>query len=196
MATRLPLGANWRIIVGQVASATSKSVRIRTSKGTVQPSAAKSKGSGWERFRTFLETGGPGANSYVVLLGLETFDSRQLLRSVEQGLPYSVFDRLVANTSLPSDAALVLVNIPRRTLTRRKREGRFHQDESDRLVRASRVFARALSLFEGNREAAKHWLSAPQKAVGGEVPLALARTETGALEVERLMGRLEHGVFT
>ena len=179
-----------------MAATTSRSMRTRTSKRTVRPSAAKSKGSGWERFRTFLATGGPGANSYVVLLGLDTFDSRQLLRSVEQGLPYRVFERLVANTSLPSDAALVLVNIPRRTLTRRKREGRFHQDESDRLVRASRVFARALSLFEGNRDAAKHWLSAPQKAVGGEVPLALARTEVGALEVERLIGRLEHGVFT
>lgn len=94
-----------------------------------------------------------------------------------------------------SDDALVLVNIPSRTLTRRKREGRFHEDESDRLVRASRLFGRALSLFEGNRDAAKHWLSAPQRALGGAVPFVLARTEVGALEVERLMGRLEHGVF-
>jgi putative toxin-antitoxin system antitoxin component (TIGR02293 family) len=138
----------------------------------------------------------PGVNSYVVLLGLETFDSVRLLRSVERGLPYRAFERLVANTSLSSDAALVLVNIPQRTLTRRKREGRFHQDESDRLVRASRIFAHALSLFEGDRDAAKHWLSAPQKALGGAVPLLLARTELGALEVERLIGRLEHGVFT
>jgi hypothetical protein len=33
-------------------------------------------------------------------------------------------------------------------------------------------------------------------ALGGAVPLAVARTELGALEVERLIGRLEHGVFT
>ncbi len=158
--------------------------------------AARPKGSGLDRFRRFLEAGSPGVNSYVVLLGLETFDSLQLLRSVERGLPYRAFERLVANTSLPSDAALVLVNIPQRTLTRRKREGRFHQDESDRLVRASRIFAHALSLFEGDRDAAKHWLSEPQKALGGAIPLSLARTEVGALEVERLLGRLEHGVFT
>ena len=158
--------------------------------------AARPKGSGLDRFRRFLEAGSPGVNSYVVLLGLETFDSLQLLRSVERGLPYRAFERLIANTSLPSDAALVLVNIPQRTLTRRKREGRFHQDESDRLVRASRIFAHALSLFEGDRDAAKHWLSEPQKALGGAIPLALARTEVGALEVERLLSRLEHGVFT
>jgi putative toxin-antitoxin system antitoxin component (TIGR02293 family) len=168
-----------------------------TSRGArAKPAGSKPKGSGWERFRALLRTGSPGANSYVILLGLETFDSQQLLRSVEHGLPYSAFERLVSNTSLASDAALVLVNIPQRTLTRRKREGRFHQDESDRLVRASRIFARALSLFDGDRDAAKQWLSAPQKALGGEVPLVLARTEVGALEVERLVGRIEHGVFT
>jgi putative toxin-antitoxin system antitoxin component (TIGR02293 family) len=152
--------------------------------------------SGLERYRKFLAGGNPGPNSHVVLLGLQTFDSPRLLRSVESGLPYSVFERLLANTALPSDAALILVNIPQRTLTRRKREGRFHQDESDRLVRASRIFGRALSLFEGNRDAAKRWLSEPQKALGGEVPLVVSRTEVGALEVERVIGRLEQGVFT
>jgi putative toxin-antitoxin system antitoxin component (TIGR02293 family) len=162
---------------------------------TAKP-AAKSRGSGLERFRRFLATGSLGVNSYVVLLGLESFDSRQLLRSVERGLPYRVFERLVVNTSLSPDVAMGLVNIPQRTLTRRKGEGRFHQDESDRLVRASRIFAAALSLFEGDCDAAKSWLSEPQKALGGEVPLTIARTELGALEVDRLIGRLEHGVFT
>jgi putative toxin-antitoxin system antitoxin component (TIGR02293 family) len=131
-----------------------------------------------------------------VLLGLETFDSPQLLRSVAKGLPYRAFERLVANTTLSSDEAIVLLNIPQRTLTRRKHEGRFHEDESDRLVRASRIFGRALSLFEGDHDAAKRWLSEPQRALGGGIPLALARTEVGALEVERLIGRLEHGVFS
>ncbi len=111
-------------------------------------------------------------------------------------MPYRAFERLVANTSLPSHDALELVNIPRRTLSRRKREGRFHQDESDRLVRASRIFSRALRLFEGDRDAAKHWLLTPQKALGGDVPLVVARSEAGAREVERLLGRLEHGVFS
>jgi putative toxin-antitoxin system antitoxin component (TIGR02293 family) len=161
-------------------------------KRTVRPADAP----GLERFRTFLHNGHPGPHSHVVLLGLQTFDAAQLLRSVERGLPYSAFERLLANTTISSDDVLVLVSIPERTLTRRKREGRFHQDESDRLVRASRVFARAFGLFDGNRDAAKRWLSEPQRALGGEIPLAFARTELGALEVERLIGRLEHGVFT
>jgi putative toxin-antitoxin system antitoxin component (TIGR02293 family) len=58
------------------------------------------------------------------------------------------------------------------------------------------VFAHALRLFEGDRDAAKGWLSRPQKALGGLPPVSVARTEVGALEVERLIGRLDHGVFT
>jgi putative toxin-antitoxin system antitoxin component (TIGR02293 family) len=51
-------------------------------------------------------------------------------------------------------------------------------------------------LFDGDRDAAKSWLAEPQRALGGHVPLAMAGTEVGAREVERVMGRLEHGVFT
>jgi putative toxin-antitoxin system antitoxin component (TIGR02293 family) len=158
-------------------------------------SAARAEAAGFDRFRKVLEARGPGPNSHVILLGLKVFDFRQLRRSVQAGLPYGAFETLVANTTIPGDTAMMLLNIPRRTLTRRKREGRFHQDESDRLLRASRVFGRALGLFEGDRDAAKRWLPDPQRGLGGEVPLAVARTEVGALEVERLIGRLEHGVF-
>ena len=151
---------------------------------------------GWTRIRDLLKEGRAGANDYVVLLGLDLFDSSQLLHAVERGLPYAAFEHLVSNTLLPVDETLVLVGIPSRTLTRRKVEGRFPKDESDRLLRASRVFARALRLFEGDRTAAKRWLSTPQKALGHQSPLTVARTEVGAIEVDRLMGRLEYGVFT
>jgi len=151
---------------------------------------------GLDLFRKSMRTGMPGANSHVMLLGLKTVDAPSLVRLVQGGLPYESFEQLVANTALPNNEMLRLVSIPQRTLTRRKQEGRFHQDESDRLVRISRIFARALELFEGHRDSAMHWLSQPQKALAEGIPMAMARTEVGALEVERLIGRLEHGVFT
>jgi len=182
-------------MIGQMAQEGARKVSPKFRRARPKTSAAP-MGGGLERSRKFLVAGSAGPNSHVVLLGLETFESPQLLRSVERGLPYRSFEHLVSNTTISSDDALVLVSIPQRTLTRRKHEGRFHQDESDRLVRASRIFGRALSLFEGDRDAARRWLSEPQRGLGGEVPLTLVRTEVGALEVERLVGRLEHGVFT
>jgi putative toxin-antitoxin system antitoxin component (TIGR02293 family) len=148
------------------------------------------------RFRQYLHRARRGPHAYVILLGLDTFDAPDLLQAIKKGLPYRAFDRLRNNTTLTSERLLDLINIPRRTLTRRKREGRFLADESDRLVRASRLFGKALELFEGDRIAAAEWLSTKQPALGGAIPLDLAKTEVGSLEVERLLGRLEHGVFS
>jgi putative toxin-antitoxin system antitoxin component (TIGR02293 family) len=98
------------------------------------------------------------------------------------------------NTSLSTKALSELTQIPSRTLTRRKQEGKLDPEESDRLVRASRVFGRALELFEGDDNAARAWLSTEQPALGGLVPLELAQTDVGSQEVEHLIGRLEYGI--
>jgi putative toxin-antitoxin system antitoxin component (TIGR02293 family) len=53
-----------------------------------------------------------------------------------------------------------------------------------------------VNLFEGDVPAAMTWLTTPRKALGGRPPLSYARTEPGAREVENLIGRLEHGIFS
>lgn len=143
------------------------------------------------------ETGrGRGANSYVLLLGLEPLDTAGLVERVKEGFSYGALERFKANVGLSRDAVADLVQIKPRTLDRRKERGRLEPDESDRLLRVSRVFGQAIGLFEGDVEAAKRWLSSPKRALGGAVPLEVAKTEIGAREVENLIGRLEHGVFS
>lgn len=149
-----------------------------------------------EQFAHFLRQGAPGPYAYVVLLGLRTFDAADLLKTVRKGFQYRVFDRFVRNTALTLDFVVLLVAIPRRTLARRKREGRFLPDESDRLLRAARLFGEALELFEGDRKAATEWLTSGQLAFGGATPLEVASSDLGVREAERLIHRLEHGVFT
>jgi putative toxin-antitoxin system antitoxin component (TIGR02293 family) len=161
-----------------------------------EPSVATSTTKDLDRFRQYLRRGAPGPHAYVILLGLEAFDPPDLLNAVRKGLPYRTFERFRRNTALPFERVLALIHIPRRTMTRRKREGRFLPDESDRLLRASRLFGKALELFEGDRDAATEWLTTGQPGLGGTVPVDLAKSEVGALEVERLIGRLEHGVFS
>lgn len=136
------------------------------------------------------------AYSYTELLGMKTTSLPVLLREVEKGLPYRAYERFAAALGATADDLLRFVSIPRRTLVRRKAEGRFSSDESDRLLRAARVFGRALDLFAGDREAAFEWLSQPQIALGGSIPLDVARTEVGAHEVELLVLRIEHGVYS
>ena len=178
--------AIWLIIQGHMAH----------SAALVVPDAADAATPDLERLRQFARQGAPGAHAYVVLLGMNTFDAREVLRAVNKGLPYRAFDRFCRNTGLSFDEVIALIDIPRRTMTRRKADGRFRPGESDRLLRASRLFAQALELFEGDRDAALGWLMAAQSALGHAIPLHLARTEVGSREVERLITRLEHGVFS
>lgn len=144
----------------------------------------------------FLQTKKNSPNAYVVLLGLKVFDVTGLLKTVEKGLPWTAFTRFMRNSGLSPEQVAELVDIPRRTLARRKAEGRFHADESDRLLRAARVYSRALDLYAGDREAAADWFTYPNWALGRVSPLQFARTGIGAEYVENLVGQIEHGIFS
>ena len=137
-----------------------------------------------------------GAYLYAALLGLESLELPELLDRVQSGFPYRAFERLQRNLRLETDELAALVQIPRRTLARRRVEGRLTPEESDRLLRVSRVFARALALFDGDVAAAHQWFATPAPALAGRTPLAVATSELGAREVENLLGRLEHGVVS
>jgi uncharacterized protein (DUF2384 family) len=45
-------------------------------------------------------------------------------------------------------------------------------------------------------EAVRRWMSQPKRALGGITPLRCCDTDVGAREVEALLGRIEHGVFS
>lgn len=146
-----------------------------------------------DRFRDLLAE--PAGNRYVVLLGLEREETPGLVAKVRKGLPYRAFERLQAGLGLPAAELAEIVGIAPRTLLRRRERGRLDPDESDRLLRVSRVLGKALELFDGDADAARSWLRSPAPALGGAVPLELARSEIGAREVERLADRLEHGIY-
>jgi len=133
---------------------------------------------------------------YVLLLGLEPLDTARLVERVREGFSFRELERFRENVGLSRSEIAGLVQIKPRTLDRRKKEGRLQTEESDRLLRASRVFGKVIGLFEGDVGAAKEWLSSPQIALGGAVPLEMAKTDIGAREVENLAGRLEQGVFS
>jgi len=145
-------------------------------------------------FREGLRAKRAGENAHLLLLGLRVVDTAALLERIHAGLAYGALERFQRNIALTLEQLAALIQINPRTLARRRSEGRLAADESDRLVRASRLLGKALALFEGDADAAREWL-AKAPALGGRTPLAAAQTETGAREVENLIGKLEHGVF-
>jgi putative toxin-antitoxin system antitoxin component (TIGR02293 family) len=96
---------------------------------------------------------------------------------------------------LPFEKLAAKLCISRSTLQRRKAAGRLSPDESDKVVRYSRLVRQAADFF-GDIEKARAWLKHPQYGLGGAVPLDFARTEAGAREVENLLGRMKYGVYS
>lgn len=87
--------------------------------------------------------------------------------------------------------------IPDRTLNRRIAQNQpLKVDEADGIARLLRVRAHAMRLYDDRAELAHEWLHSPNPALSNAVPMELARTDLGAREVETILGRMEHGVFS
>ncbi len=102
---------------------------------------------------------------------------------------------LSKSLEIPADLLAPRLGMSRATLHRRKREGRLSPGESDLVLRFARLMGRARIVL-GGEDQARQWLRSPQFGLGGAVPLDYADTEIGAREVEDLLGRIEHGVYS
>ena len=140
--------------------------------------------------------GGKATHGRSPSLGMDTHNLAKTVSSVRKGFAFSRLSNFQKYSGLSLEKISKAAQIPQRTLARRQSEGRLRAEESDRLLRISRIFDLAVDLFEGNVPAARHWCESPQRGLGGETPLDFASTEVGAREVENLIGRLEYGVFS
>jgi putative toxin-antitoxin system antitoxin component (TIGR02293 family) len=135
------------------------------------------------RARTFVKAHAKGRRVHV--------------RQVRAGLPVAEFDALRELLGVTAEGLAQKVGLSIATLSRRRQSGEpLDAALSDRLLRFARLFRLATELHDGDEDAAREWLAKPARALAGETPLDHADTETGAREVENLIGRLEHGVYT
>jgi len=136
----------------------------------------------------------------AVLGGSKSFPGKvrtwlDLRRSIERGLRYRAVDALHIRYGLATDEITFLLAVPSRTLARRRVQDRFRPEESDRLVRLGRIGALAEETLGDSGKAAK-WLRRPNRALAGETPLRQLDTEVGARQVENLLLRIVHGVYS
>lgn len=129
------------------------------------------------------------------VVGLGAQDGIALMGKISQGLEGDVAKRFSAWTKIPPSELCKMSGIPNTTFNRSIKD-RFTTDQSERIVRVIRVLSRAIELFEGDREAANKWLNERNRALSWQKPADVLPSETGALEVMRLITRIEHGVYS
>jgi putative toxin-antitoxin system antitoxin component (TIGR02293 family) len=113
---------------------------------------------------------------------------------VRRGIPAGAIELLAKAIKISQLELARALNIPERTLARRKREGTLNSEESAKLLRLARAVGRANEIFE-SPDAARHWLKSPNSALAGFTPLSMLDTEIGAESVLDTLGRIEHGVY-
>jgi hypothetical protein len=83
-------------------------------------------------------------------------------------------------------------DVPDRTTARQSSTRRVRPADSERHVRVVRLAVEVL----GSREKAIGWLHEPNRALGNDTPLSRLDSAKGARQVETLLGRLDHGVYS
>ncbi|MCV6615446.1 MAG: DUF2384 domain-containing protein [Cellvibrionaceae bacterium] len=124
------------------------------------------------------------------------FSRSAVRKNLKQGLAFKAVEHLEIGLKVSQKEMAHILSIPISTLTRRKKEGQLRVDESDRAIRFAQLKDQALALMQGDDDAAINWLKTPLDLFEGETPLERASTEYGARDVEDLIGRLRHGVFS
>ncbi|MEX2542064.1 MAG: antitoxin Xre-like helix-turn-helix domain-containing protein [Trueperaceae bacterium] len=137
----------------------------------------------------------PAPTPFGENIGLCETDVHGLIGALKRGLPVAAFDKLRGTLEMTRVELATVIGISERTLARRLKAGRFNSDESERIYRMARLLAMATDVLESGKEASV-WLKTPKRYLKGTAPLSYADTEVGAQAVERLLGRIEHGVFS
>lgn len=120
-----------------------------------------------------------------------------LTELVRHGAPLKVISKLEQVYAASQKELSDYLSIPPSTINRRKQRGEhLNSQETDRAVRYARLYRLAKDMMKGNESATLRWLKSPKKILGGETPMERATTEAGVAEVEQLIGRIRHGVFS
>lgn len=131
---------------------------------------------------------------HILSIDVKADNIDQLISQLKEGLSTDSFDKLKRRLNISDNVLSRIVQIPKRTLNRRREGGRLRSDESERILRLAQVYDMALDVF-GSQKKAETWLKKPARGLGGKVPLEYADTDLGAHEVINLLGRIDHGVF-
>lgn len=123
-------------------------------------------------------------------LGADVASAADLAKVVSCRIPLKSL-QFVQKQGFFSDAEIQHFIIPARTRRhRQEKKERLTVEESDRLVRLTRIQALAEDVF-GESQRANAWLREPLSELNGHASLDLAQTEAGARLIEQILAKID-----
>ncbi len=133
----------------------------------------------------------------VAMLGIKAKvrTTLELMPLIRRGLPPASLEALARQMDMPPLATAEAIGLVKRTIARRIQQRQtLDPEESERVVRLARILAQTTAIL-GSREKARRWLRKPNRALGGDPPIAMLDTDIGAQAVLDELGRIDYGVF-
>lgn len=132
----------------------------------------------------------------IKTLKVAPVSSQEWAQRIGAGLPAQAALAFKRALGLNADQLGALLGLSRRSIHRLSpAKAVLPAVAGDRLYRSARLLTLAVEVFE-DQQAAVEWLKSPQRALSNAIPLDIAVTDIGAREVEALLGRIEHGVYS
>lgn len=123
------------------------------------------------------------------------FSEQQIIARSRQGILRAEADRVASLVGLTDKEMAAAIGLSPSYLHRLKIEQRISQDASERLSLLENLLQHALDTFDGRTTTVLGWLRSPLRELEFQTPLQTLDTVTGYTLVDRVLGRIDHGIF-
>ena len=123
------------------------------------------------------------------------FNEQEIITRSRQGVLRAEADRVAALVGLTDKEMAAAIGLSPSYLHRLKTEQRISQEASERLSLLENLLHHALDTFDGQTTIILGWLRFPLRELENQTPLQTLDTVTGYTLVDRVLGRIDHGIF-
>ena len=128
-------------------------------------------------------------------LSTRPFSEQEIITRSRQGILRAEADRVASLVGLTDKEMAAAIGLSSSYLHRLKTQQRISQEASERLSLLENLLQHALDTFDGQTTTVLGWLRSPLRELEFQTPLQTLDTVTGYTLVDRVLGRIDHGIF-
>lgn len=135
------------------------------------------------------------------IIGLDKFlkpaeiDSFKIIDVIRKGLPMGILNKLAKLMLFkPRDVAPIM-NLSERTLQRYEASTLLDKETSLKTIQLASLYEKGVEVF-GSVERFNSWMNSEILALGLKKPIEFIDTSVGIDQLQKLIGRIQHGVYS